>query len=346
MYLTKHMNHFHNEYKKFLSSVDGPELLPKQKKKFNKSIRRQFATFVLSKKLTYKNDRLQFRSILVLHSRNKSKIDDLISITSINIRSNSYILDKFKSFKLPILGTALYIVDLRINPDNIAKKGIHHNIFLFIHVDENYKVKKKLKYSQLTNLFNDKAFNYKNKRILDVKGQAVFLRQSAKNNLTIVVRKKNTSDALRYKLQILATLLLSYPVRLFWRPVLLYEKESQQFEESASVLFDRVQKKQYDKNVYYVLSERSKFYKKVSKTYGKNILRKHSFKHYLAFFSTKTFIGTEAISHSIDLRIANRFASRKVFSMKNNYVFLQHGVTYMVSLASKYRKFARRDTGI
>lgn len=50
-------------------------------------------------------------------------------------------------------------------------------------------------------------------------------------------------------------------------------------------------------------------------------------------------------AHAIDLRVANKHAVRKINSKKLRYVFLQHGVMYMISLASDARKPARKGEG-
>ena len=54
---------------------------------------------------------------------------------------------------------------------------------------------------------------------------------------------------------------------------------------------------------------------------------------------SKTFLGSEALVHAIDLRISNKHALNKINDKSLNYVFLQHGVMYMVSLDSESRSF-------
>lgn len=65
---------------------------------------------------------------------------------------------------------------------------------------------------------------------------------------------------------------------------------------------------------------------------------KNSFMHYYTFLCANTFISTESIIHSVDNRVAHNIIYNKMAEKnKLNYVFLQHGPTYMVSLASKSR---------
>ena len=42
----------------------------------------------------------------------------------------------------------------------------------------------------------------------------------------------------------------------------------------------------------------------IAEKYQKNIVDKASFKHYFLFFKAKTFLGSEALVHAIDLRVA------------------------------------------
>ena len=124
--------------------------------------------------------------------------------------------------------------------------------------------------------------------------------------------------------------------------IILFEKKSERYEESASVLFEKLIDEGY-KNVFYILDKNNKNLHKINRKYKRNIIDKYTFKHYLYFFTAKTMIGTEMLSHSIDLRIANKYAMKKINSKRLNFVFLQHGVMYMIQIASKTRKFFHKD---
>lgn len=176
------------------------------------------------------------------------------------------------------------------------------------------------------------------------KTTAVF-RQSLKNRLMIYVRPWNKTDSIAQRLKQTA----AYFVSLFWRTqkakslVLLFEKNGEKYEESASVLYEELLNSGHT-NAYFVLTENSLYLPRVAEKYRKNILQKYSFRHYLYFFKAKTFIGTEAVVHAMDLQTYNLLALRKVGSKNMNYVFLQHGVMYMVSLNSESRgMFGRKN---
>ncbi len=171
---------------------------------------------------------------------------------------------------------------------------------------------------------------------------AIF-RQSQKNRLNIYVRSVNVTDAIAERIK----QVVAYGVSLLWNTkkakklVLLYEKNASKYEESASVLYENLIDAGYN-NAYFIVTKDYEFFDRIPEKYLSNIIYKYSFKHYLYFFKSKTFIGTEAIAHSIDLKTFNLLALKKIASKALNYVFLQHGVMYMVSLNSESRKMFKR----
>lgn len=171
---------------------------------------------------------------------------------------------------------------------------------------------------------------------------AIF-RQSQKQRLNIYVRSVNVTDKLSHRIK----QVIAFGLSLLWHSkkakklVLLYEKNSSKYEESASVLYENLIDSGY-KNAYFIVTKDYEFFDRIPEKYLSNIIYKYSFKHYLYFFKSRTFIGTEAIAHSIDLKTFNVLALRKIASKNLNYVFLQHGVMYMVSLNSESRKMFKR----
>lgn len=166
---------------------------------------------------------------------------------------------------------------------------------------------------------------------------SVFFRQTKNNFLYFTVRKTNISDTTwqQFKINCAYFLAKVLPKK---KNILMFEKESSRYEESASVVYERLIDQGY-KNVSFVLDKNYPFIDRIPEKYRRDIVYKGSFKHYLKFFRATTFIGSEMLVHSIDLRIANRHALQKLEDKKNNYVFLQHGVMYMISLDSESRKF-------
>lgn len=171
---------------------------------------------------------------------------------------------------------------------------------------------------------------------------AVF-RQSRDNRLMVYVRSVNVTDALSHRLK----QAVAWVISMLWHSakakklILLYEKNAAKYEESASVLFEELIDQGYT-NAYFIVTKDYRFFHRIPDRYRDHIVYKYSFRHYLYFFKAKTFIGTEAIAHAIDLKTFNLPALKKVASKRLNYVFLQHGVMYMVSLNAESRQMFMR----
>lgn len=175
----------------------------------------------------------------------------------------------------------------------------------------------------------------------DETNSVAIFRQSRVNRLNVYVRSQNVSDAFSKRI----SQIIAFVASRFWfgekadNLVLLYEKNAAKYEESASVLFEKLIDSGYQYSYFIVTRDALD---DVPEKYRKNVLIKHSFKHYLYFFRAYTFIGTETLVHSIDLKTFNKLALVKVESKNKNYVFLQHGVMYMVSLDSEARGMFKR----
>lgn len=187
-----------------------------------------------------------------------------------------------------------------------------------------------------------KFLGLRSQMIQDKKTNTVAIfRQARDNRLNIYVRSRNVSDALSKRIM----QIIAFAVSLLWHGkkadslVILYEKNASKYEESASVLYEKLLDSGYD-GAHFVVTKEA--LGDIPEKYRKNALIKHTFKHYLYFFKAKTFIGTETIVHSIDLKTFNKLALAKIESKNLNYVFLQHGVMYMVSLDSESRKMFKR----
>ncbi|MCQ2564118.1 MAG: CDP-glycerol glycerophosphotransferase family protein [Mogibacterium sp.] len=127
--------------------------------------------------------------------------------------------------------------------------------------------------------------------------------------------------------------------------VLLYEKKCQKYEESASVLYEKLIDMGYD-NAYFIVDKSIPAIQDLPEKYKKNLIDKDSDKHLEYFFASNRFISTETIEHALQLRIANKYAQDKINKNTGDlmYVFLQHGPTYMVSLNMDLRNGFRKKT--
>lgn len=160
-----------------------------------------------------------------------------------------------------------------------------------------------------------------------------------KDTLTITVREKNVTDLKKERRKVILAYSLS-KILFFWKPILLFEKNASRYEESASVVFEKLIDEGI-RNTNFVLDKSYEFKDQIPEKYSKKIIDKYSFKHYLCFFCAKTFIGSESNIHAFELRPISKLVSKKLNMLPHNYVFLQHGVMYMISLDSERRSFFR-----
>lgn len=157
-----------------------------------------------------------------------------------------------------------------------------------------------------------------------------YFRQTKMNSIALTVRKNNVTDKFIERVKIFFAKLLSL-ITPKSNIILLYEKECNKYEESASVVYERLIDKGYN-NAYFIIRKTSKHNEFIKDKYKKNIIYAYTFKHYYYFFKCNKFIGTETVPHSIELRAANSLITRKMIKKKYKQVFLQHGVMYMVAL--------------
>ena len=231
------------------------------------------------------------------------------------------------------------IYKFSVNMSDTSEMLATNNVFFNYKNDRGYIVKYHTTYTSLTlgrfkelrgPLTHDKKTN-----------TIAAFRQSKKNRLNIYVRSFNESDKLSQRIM----QNIAYCCAKLWNTkkskklVILYEKNSAKYEESASVLFEKLLESGYN-NAYFIVTKDALC--DVPEKYRKNVIIKYTFKHYLYFFKSKSFIGTEALVHAVDLKTMNKHALEKTQSKNINYVFLQHGVMYMVSLDSEARKMFRR----
>lgn len=178
---------------------------------------------------------------------------------------------------------------------------------------------------------------FRNSRILFAEDQALYFRQTVNNKLWFVVRPKNLYDSRWQSLRVFAAWIIS-KIKGPSQDVLMFEKESSRYEESASVLYEQLIDQGYQ-NIYYIIDRGNPAVSGLDPKYRAHMIMKDSFAHLVAFLRCQKFVGTENIDHAMQLRAANRHLMAKMQSSDLTQVFLQHGVMYMVSLDADMRVF-------
>lgn len=286
-------------------------------------------------KVSFNDDKLVIKAVMFLRdpfdiSKNKKFF---VSLNGVN-----YDIKKI-GLILPFKSGSFFFYKVEIPLSDITKLEIHTRLNFCFLDESGFGISKPLIY----NIFDGRKTRYRTSRIKTFEdiNTCIYVRQSAKNSIFITNRIINTTDSRKENRKINTAYFLSKFIRAK-NIALFYEKEAKKFEESASVLFERLIEKGY-KNIYYVIDRDSEHYCLIDEKYKANIIHKFSFKHYLYFFKADCFLGTEAMGHAIELRIRNRYALKRIYESKYKYVFLQHGITYMLSLKSSYRSIFKKN---
>lgn len=177
-------------------------------------------------------------------------------------------------------------------------------------------------------------------KVLTKDNKSFFIRQTKNNTMYLTVRKNNKYDFKYYNVKLKLGYILS-KIMFKKNIILLFEKEASRYEESASVLYEKLIDLGH-KNVFYIIDKDNKKLKEIKEKYKKNLIYRDSLKHIVYFFKCNKFIGTESLHHALQLRIASKIVIDKINNKNLSYIFLQHGVMYMVSLNSDLRTGFRK----
>ena len=205
-------------------------------------------------------------------------------------------------------------------------------------VDQEEAHKYRITYSAIWKRFN--AFKPL-KLFIDENRQLTYFFRYPKDTLTLTMRDINVTDQPKERRKVFFAYIVS-KLLFFFKPVLLFEKNASRYEESASVVYEQLLDRGY-KNVYFVLDKNYPFKDTVPEKYRHHVVDKYSFKHYVIFFAAKSLIGSESKIHAFELRPISKLVTRKLNRSKHNYVFLQHGVMYMISLDAGRRAFFKKS---
>ncbi|RXZ01809.1 CDP-glycerol glycerophosphotransferase family protein [Fictibacillus sp. S7] len=108
---------------------------------------------------------------------------------------------------------------------------------------------------------------------------------------------------------------------------LYFEKKSSKADESSFRVFEKVmEKKPSTSKNYFVLSEHSRDFKGMKEKYGFNIIKKYSFRHFLAIYMADYFISSELPNHLLNDRLYIDSVRKKLMSVP--FIFLQHGIMF------------------
>ena len=111
---------------------------------------------------------------------------------------------------------------------------------------------------------------------------------------------------------------------------LMFEKETNRACESGFYAFEKIMEKQKHEKLksktYFVIDKNSEEYPRLKSLYGKNIIEKYSFRHYLYIYLCRYFISSELSNHVINPRLYIRRLNECIRTKP--LIFLQHGIMF------------------
>lgn len=108
---------------------------------------------------------------------------------------------------------------------------------------------------------------------------------------------------------------------------LYFEKKSDKADESGFRVFEKVMEADTSRSKnFFILNKDSSHYPYMKHKYGKNIIEKYSFRHYLSIFNADYFISSELSNHLLNDRLYIDSLRNKI--MEVPLVFLQHGIMF------------------
>ena len=193
----------------------------------------------------------------------------------------------------------------------------------FSYTDEHgYGLKKTIKYHGFSTQGKGKQSPLRHDPSWDI--SACFC-QSKHNYLRYKVRAQSISDFRIQRLKIC----VAYYFSKFCSgtdAILLYEKNGSSYEDSTSILFEKLIDENYF-NIWYVIDRHCRQLDSIPEKYQTHLIYRGSWKHYVHFFRSKTFIGTESLLHAVDCKSENKYIHKKINSQNFHFIFLQNGVS-------------------
>ncbi|MEB7466173.1 CDP-glycerol glycerophosphotransferase family protein [Mammaliicoccus sciuri] len=152
------------------------------------------------------------------------------------------------------------------------------------------------------------------------------LRNNLGSNLTLTSIPYSEEYSLSSKMKIRLARILSRKNKKK-NTNIYFEKKSERAEESSIKVFDKVMKNDnINSENYFILDKNADYFNEMKKKYGKFLLKKYSFKHYLKIYESDYFISSELPNHIINDRIYIDSLRSKI--MDTPSVFLQHGIMF------------------
>ncbi|MFA8439504.1 CDP-glycerol glycerophosphotransferase family protein [Pueribacillus sp. YX66] len=123
---------------------------------------------------------------------------------------------------------------------------------------------------------------------------------------------------------------------------LYFEKQASKADESGFRVFEKVKElDNLNSKNFFVLDKKADNYYQLKNKYGKDIIKRFSFRHYLSIFNADFFISSELSNHVINDRIFVNSIINKIKEVP--LVFLQHGIMFAKPVENPMAKIFHKD---
>ncbi len=261
---------------------------------------------------------------------------------SLKVNNNSKVFMEYGGYKFhPVHKLSYYkknnksylVAVFKLSIDTIkAKSSINTQFIVNINGKKKYLFAKKFK--QLDNINNIRTILYGDKEIY-------YLRNGFDGR--VIMQKKprlyfENAENLKYSKKVFEKRSLKSQ-----KYIVLYEKNGEHMEESAYQLFKRIYT---NENVFFVLHKSSPKYEEAKKEYGDKIIEPSEKRFYDIILNANYFIGTESPVHVIGIRSYNKYVRTKIMDKSAKFIFLQHGITYSLSLEGNARSLFKKNSSL
>lgn len=231
------------------------------------------------------------------------------------------------------IGTNKYIV--KIPYDNISLKGNTSILKLYYSDNNGYYYLESFYFANQHKIFG-RRYLFSSKLVKST-DRVTYGFETMSGLTKFGYRKQNRTDSRLEYIKIFLAMIFYKILRKLKKnkpSIVLYEKFSSEYEESASVVFEKLID-EGNKNVYFILDKKSRFYNRVPEKYKPFIVNRFSLKHYYEYFNAKAFISTETLAHCNEIATRNQFLTKRANRKGYYFIFLQHGVMYMYALKGR-----------
>lgn len=179
------------------------------------------------------------------------------------------------------------------------------------------------------NYYDEVAPNKKIIKTFELDDKVYVIRLSLKKDFIITSLPTSPMYSKSSKLKIKLAEKVAKLYKLFNKKTinLYFEKDASRALESSIYVFENVQTDTLVKSINkYILDETSLQYSSLKEKYGKNIIKRFSFKNYLYIFMADYFVASELSNHVLAVRVYNEALLKKITATP--LYFLQHGIMF------------------